>query len=222
MRLTILRTRDYIWNGFMKKFNRYQLILGMLCLILASGPLLCASIAQAAPDKVSELKSKLRDEKALVRKIKTLAGRLSTAQLQRLAKSRLAGIDSDSDGIPDSLEGGVGSNVCDSDSDDDGIGDDDELENGSDPGDDDSDDDGHEDGTEINKTGLVESFSSSIVTVGGLSFTVSDSTLYRNGAVSDLVAGKCVEVEGHYQLDGGNQVIGRIADKVQFKNQDDC
>ncbi|MCK6519094.1 MYXO-CTERM sorting domain-containing protein, partial [Myxococcota bacterium] len=57
--------------------------------------------------------------------------------------------DSDTDGLTDAEENGLGTDPSDSDSDDDGLGDGDEVSGGTDPLDDDSDDDGLSDGEEV-------------------------------------------------------------------------
>lgn len=132
---------------------------------------------------------------------------LSSADRERV-KSKLArkGRDSDRDGVGDLYEKARGSDLCDSDSDDDGASDnDDNFEN---------DDDKF---SEVSTTGRVISFddSASLLVVGGKTFTLNDSTLFRRITRAGLTAGACVEVEG-YVTTGGITV----AKKVQ--REDSC
>jgi hypothetical protein len=157
--------------------------------------------AKLAAEKVK------KDEKDLKKKVK----RLSAADKEKL-KRRFRGQDSDSDGLPDILEDGLGSATCDSDSDDDGLNDSsDSAENNSD-----SDNDGNADGTEVEIKGNIVSFVDPTLVIGDRTFTITDSTVFRGAGFSkdDLEAGLCVEVEGH------TTGSGLLADKL--KRDDDC
>jgi hypothetical protein len=157
--------------------------------------------AKRAADKVKSA------EKDLSRKFKKL-----NASDKAKLKSSFKGGDADSDGVPDIIEGAIGSSSCSADSDSDGLPDgEDSFENDSD-----SNDDGHPDGTETQAKGSITSFADPLLTVGGKVFVVNGDTRFEGHSFSqaDLQPGICVEVEGH--TDGANS----IADKI--KREDSC
>lgn len=169
--------------------------------------------AEAAPTYQSarkEAKSIIAAEK----KFEKLVAKLSAADRERL-KAALAKIDDDSDGdgSSDLFERARGSSRCDADSDDDGVDDGDDQHEDSRDG----DGDGHDDANEVKAKGRIVSFQDPALVVEGKTFTITPQTQFRgrNFSKANLVAGTCVEVEGHLIADGEN-----IADKVQL--EDDC
>ncbi len=172
--------------------------------------LIVASPAYASPQYTSAKQAAERvkkDEKDLARK----AARLSAADKSKL-KTAFKGTDSDNDKLPDILERAFKSDSCGKDSDGDGLTDyEDPNENNPD-----SDGDGHSDGTEVSAKGTVTSFTDPTLVVGGKTFTVTASTTFKGTGFdkSALVAGLCIDVEGH--VDGADN----IADKI--KRDNDC
>jgi len=182
-----------------------KLLTALLALLLvAASPAYASPRYTAAKQSADRIK---KEEKDLARRI----ARLTAAEKAKLKKA-FKGLDSDSDGLADILEAAVKSSRCDADSDDDGLDDDED----SDEDNADSDGDGHNDGSEVEAKGKITSFTDPTLVVGGKTFTVTDSTTFRGTGFdkSDLVAGLCIEVEGH--IDGANN----IADKI--KRDDDC
>lgn len=169
--------------------------------------------AEAAPTYQSarkEAKSIIAAEK----KFEKLVAKLSAADREKL-KAALAKIDDDSDGdgSSDLFERARGSSRCDADSDDDGVDDGDDQHEDSRDG----DGDGHDDANEVKAKGRIVSFQDPALVVQGKTFTITPKTQFRgrNFSKHNLVAGTCVEVEGHLIAGGEN-----IADKVQL--EDDC
>jgi hypothetical protein len=154
--------------------------------------------AEAAPSYRSTVSQAKNLRKSEIKLAKAIAG-LSAASREKL-KAALASLggDSDADGVSDIFERARGSNICDSDSDDDGIKD---------------DDDGYE--NDDNKQGEVEvrgdvtSFNDPSLVVGGKTFTVTGTTVFRRGVTSkaDLQTGTCIKVEGY--VDASNVNIAR-------------
>jgi hypothetical protein len=144
-----------------------------------------------------------RAEKRLARKLSYLN------QSERIRiKSRRAGVDSDSDGVSDIVEGALGSNRCDSDSDDDGF---------DDKSDSNEDSPGSDDGlAEFEVKGFIESFSDPVLKVNGATYTVSASAQFVGVGFSreDLQAGACVELKG-LKRESGNTV-------TRLKQDNDC
>jgi len=172
--------------------------------LLAASPVYATPRYTAAKQSAEKIK---KEERQLAR----LMLRLSAKDKATLKKS-FRGLDSDGDGLADILEAAVKASRCDADSDDDGLDDDED----SDEDNADSDGDGHGDANEVEAKGKITSFTDPTLVVGGKTFTVTDSTTFRGTGFdkSDLVAGLCIEVEGH--IDGANN----IADKI--KRDDDC
>jgi hypothetical protein len=153
-----------------------------------------------------------RDEAELNRRMKAL----SVEDRVKL-KTSFRGRDSDHDGISDIIEGGLGSNRCDTDSDDDGI--DDSSDRNENRRRDDgrrSGDDGTRTGSglEVEVRGRVTSFTDPEVTVGGRIFTLTANTVFRDPGFSrqDMVVGQCIEIEGR---SNGSQII---AEKVHLED----
>ena len=159
--------------------------------------LMCTASAEAAPSYKSTVASAKNLRKSEVKLAKAIAG-LSVADREKL-KTALAslGVDSDADGVSDIFERARGSNICDNDSDDDGVRDDDGYE--------------HDDNKrgEVEVRGAVTSFEDPSLVVGGKTFTVTATTLFRRGVLSkaDLVEGACIKVEGF--IDASNLNIAR-------------
>jgi len=155
--------------------------------------------AQAAPD-VKSVRSKLRGALKSQTQFERAYAKLSATQKAALLDS-LATLnldDSDSDGLPDPLEGGERSNLCDSDSDKDGKSDGSEIEDEQRPDDSDSNDDGRPDGEEAKSKGTISAIPSTTeFVVGGKTWVIADSTRFKDGLTStSLSVGLCVEVEG--------------------------
>jgi len=171
-------------------------ILLALCLCVFS----CLS-AHAAPSYKSTLSAARNLRKSEVRLAKSIAS-LSTADREKL-KAALAslGVDTDKDGVSDIFEKARGSNLCDTDSDDDGV---------------DDRDDGYEDNDdrlgEVEAKGTVTSFADPTLVVGGKTFSITATTVFRRGVSSkaDLVAGACIKVEGYTDASNIN-----VATKVE-------
>jgi hypothetical protein len=153
-----------------------------------------------------------RDEAELARRVRALS-----IEDRTKLKNNFRGRDSDRDGISDIIEGGLGSNRCDSDSDDDGIGDssdrneqrrtDDDSRSGGDNSRGDS-------GLEIEVRGRITSLIDSNVTVRGRTFTLTAATVFRDLGFSkeDLLVGQCIEIEGRTN---GSQIV---AEKVHLED----
>lgn len=127
---------------------------------------------------VGQISKKLKELKKFPR------NRVKSALRAEAAKSRgLA--DSDGDRVPDAFENVSGSNACDIDSDDDGIPDGDDKK----PGDSSS--------AEIEIKNTISAITGTTVTVGDYTFTINDSTVYRDGSsLSYYAVGNLVEVKG--------------------------
>jgi hypothetical protein len=157
--------------------------------------------AEAAPSYRSTLSSAKNLRKSELKLAKAV-GSLSAADREKLKRALASlGVDSDADGVSDLFERTRGSNVCDADSDDDGI---DDREDGYE-----RDDDRQ---GEVEVRGSVTSFEDPSLVVGGKTFTVTDATRFRRGvsAKADLVAGKCIKVEGYVDPSNAN-----IATKIE-------
>ncbi len=143
-----------------------------LCLAFLASPGLLVSSAPAESRKVTELRSELKQYKALDAKIKRHSAKLLGQDKIKLKSSLPTGLeDSDGDGVPDIIEHHVdGTDSCDNNS--------------------------REGGSEIEAKGAITAVSGLTFTVDGKSFVVSDATVYRDGLVSDLIIGACVEVKG--------------------------
>lgn len=159
--------------------------------------------AKRAAEKVK------KDERELKRRVK----RLSQEQREKL-KTVFKSTDSDSDGVADIIEGAVGGNRCDADTDDDGLDDSEDFDEDNA----DSDGDGNSDANEVEVKASIVSFEDPTLVVGERTFTLTDATVFRGTGFdkSDLVAGLCVEVEGH--LEGENT----IADKIKRESSSEC
>lgn len=183
-----------------------RILAALLAFLLVSvSPAFAGPRYSAAKRAANKVKA---DQKDLKKKV----NKLSAADKTKL-KASFKGDDSDNDGLPDILEGAVGSNSCSADSDSDGLPDNED----SDERDPDSNRDGHLDGTETRAKGTITSFVDPLVTVNGQVFVVNGDTRFEgdnNFGQGDLQAGVCVEVEGH--TDGANT----IADKIQ--REDSC
>jgi hypothetical protein len=172
----------------------------------------CISTAEAAPSYQSARKE-ARSIIAAEKKFEKLVAKLSAADREKL-KAALAKIDDDSDGdgSSDLYEFARGSSRCDADSDDDGIDDgEDQYEDSRD-----GDGDGHDDTNEVKAKGRIVSFADPTLVVADKTFNVTPQTTFRgrNFSKASLVAGTCVEAEGH--LEGGIAV----ADKIEL--EDSC
>jgi hypothetical protein len=158
-------------------------------LALSAAALLLATpvIASAESKEVKEvnfLAGQISRELKKIRKLALKSPRVKRALMVAAAKARgLA--DSDSDGVPDAFENARGSNSCDIDSDDDEIKDGDDR----DPGDPSS--------AEVEIKNTISAITATTVTVGDYTFTINDSTVYRDGSsLSDYEVGDLVEVKG--------------------------
>ncbi len=153
-----------------------------------------------------------RDEAELARRVQSLS-----VEDRIKLKNNFRGRDSDRDGISDIIEGGLGSNRCDSDSDDDGIDDSRDrnerrrTEDDSRSGDDTSRSDN---GLEIEARGRITSLLDSSLTVGGKTFILTATTAFRESGFSkdDLMVGQCIEIEGRTN---GSQIF---AEKVHLED----
>ena len=182
-----------------------------IAFILLAVAAFCSS-AQAAPN----YKTARTEAKTLARaetKFAKLVAKLSAADRETLkAVLEKSGTDSERDGARDLYERARGSDLCSIDSDGDGVNDgDDQYEENPD-----GDGDGNPDGAEVETKGTITSFVDPTLVVGGKTFTVTAQTTFRgrNFTKDSLVAGECIEVEGH-SLDGAN-----TADKI--KKDNDC
>jgi hypothetical protein len=182
-----------------------------IAFILLAISAFCSS-AQAAPN----YKTARAEAKTLARaetKFAKLVAKLSAADREKLKVAlEKSGTDSDSDGVSDLYERARGSDLCSIDSDGDGVDDgEDQYEDSPD-----GDGDGNPDGAEVGAKGTITSFVDPTLIVGGKTFTVTPQTVFRgrNFTKESLVAGQCIEVEGH-GLNGAN-----TADKI--KKDDDC
>jgi hypothetical protein len=146
----------------------------------------------------------------LKQKYRSLTLADKAAVLNFLSKRSGALVDSDTDGLPDIIDGDVnGSGRCDSDSDDDGVLDGDEIENETSPSNGDSDGDGNSDATERSAKGTISAFADPSLTVDSLTFVLSDTTAFEKVTRATLAVGTCVEVEGHF--DGTNNVADKVS-----------
>ena len=153
-----------------------------------------------------------RDEAELTRRVQALS-----IEDRTKLKNNFRGRDSDRDGISDIIEGGLGSNRCDSDSDDDGIDDasdrnerrrtDEDSRSGDDTSRGDS-------ALEIGARGRITSLNDSTLTVGGRTFILTATTVFRDSGLSkdDLLVGQCIEIEGRTN---GSQIV---AEKVHIED----
>lgn len=174
------------------------------------------SFVSASPN-AKEVKSKLRETLKSERQFSRLYAKLSPTQKAALLASieSLGLPDSDGDGLPDILEDGEGSSVCDNDSDDDGKDDGSEIEDGDKTDDSDSDDDGRPDGEEVESKGKISSVTSPTeFVIGDRTWIVTNSTSFEKMSASEIAVGVCVEVEGHSEE--SNKFT---ADKVQKEDR---
>jgi len=167
----------------------------------------------ASPGEFNRAKSSMKKlavaEKELAKSLRKLT-KAERAKLKRSAR----GLDSDGDGLPDSLEGPLGANRCDADSDDDGI--DDSEDSDEDNSGDDSNDDS--DGVEVETKGTISSFNDPVLVVGTTQFQITPQTVFLRGLRSklDLVPGKCVDVKG---LRSGEVVL---IDRIKLEDPREC
>jgi hypothetical protein len=172
----------------------------LLAFIFALSCLIHPAAASPRADAAKRLAQKIqRDQSELAKQMK----RLSVKERTTLKRALKRGTDSDGDGVNDIVEGAIGSNRCDADSDDDGFDDsEDGAENDdSSSGDDSSDDNGNgsdSPSTEVEVKSRITSFNDPNLLVGGKTFVVDQSTVFRgpNFGKEDLEAGMCVEVKG--------------------------
>lgn len=179
--------------------------------------LLPMSLVSASPN-AKEAKLRLREALKSEKQFARLYTKLSPTQKAALLASieSLGLQDSDTDGLPDILEDGEGSSVCNHDSDSDGKDDGREIEDGDSPDDSDSDDDGRADGEEVESKGKISTVTSPTeFTIGDRTWVIVDSTSFRRIIAGEIVVGVCVEVEGH---SAGNNKF--TADKIQ--KEDHC
>jgi Domain of unknown function (DUF5666) len=153
-----------------------------------------------------------RDEAELVRRVRSLS-----VEDRIKLKNKFRGRDSDRDGLSDIIEGGLGSNRCDGDSDDDGVDDaNDRNELRRNDDDSRSGDDTRRGGTglEVEVRGRITSLIDSSLTVGGRTFVLTATTVFRDPGFSkdDLLVGQCIEIEGRTN---GSQIV---AEKVHLED----
>jgi len=177
-----------------------KIIFGVLVvLLITSEPGFSTPRYSAAKRQAEKVK---KDEKELSRRIK----KLTAAEREKL-KTGVRGTDSDSDGVSDVVEGGIGSNQCNSDSDNDGLDDSED----SDETNADSDGDGFGDATEISAKGRISAYADPNVTVKQKTFRLTDSTIYKGLTKEDIEPGLCVEIEGH--TSGAENIADKIKDE---------
>jgi len=147
-----------------------------------------------------------RDEAELTRRVKSLSIEDRT-KLKRAFRGR----DSDRDGISDIMEGGLGSNRCDSDSDDDGI---DDYRDRNERRRTEDDSSRGNTGLEVEIRGRITSLIDSTLTVGGKTFVLTAGTVFRDPGFSkdDLLVGQCIEIEGRTN---GSRIV---AEKVHLED----
>ena len=201
--------------------NRCKLLL--LAILLSFSLVVGATTTFASPSDVRaaklQFKKMTRLQKKEAKALKKALRKLSEAELKKLKRS-VRGKDSDGDGVPDIIEDSrPGSNKCDADSDDDGIDDDEDYKEG----DSDSDDDGIIDGNEFEREGRVASFSDPVLVIGGTTYQLTDSTIFRykfgDFGRGDITAGLCVEVEGYINDEDPSS---NIVQKVKRKKDSSC
>jgi hypothetical protein len=174
-----------------------------LSICVVSSLMVSANAGPRLNDVQREVVNISRAEKRLARKLSSL----NPSERIRV-KAKKVGVDSDSDGVSDIVEGAIGSNRCDSDSDDDGF---------DDKSDSNEDSPGSDDGlAEFEVKGFIESFSDPVIQVNGATYTVSSSAQFVGVGFSkeDLQAGACVELKG-LKRESGNTV-------TRLKQDDDC
>jgi hypothetical protein len=179
-----------------------------ICVFLAG-----FNLAYASPSEVRQIKNSVTRIKQEERKITSSFKKLSARERDNLKKTT-RGLDSDGDGLADTLEPALGSNRCDADSDDDGLDDDqDQNENEKD-----SNDNGVPDGSEVETKGRIASFNDPILVIGTTTLKITAATVFFRGlsSKSDLVAGTCVEAEGRRN---GSEIL---VDKIKKKRDSDC
>ncbi len=174
----------YIFVGSNSMNIKHLLTLSAAALLFAT-PVIASAESNNAKAKRIYLRMR-----ADYRALKALAKKRGVSPALLAAATKAGGFaDSDSDGVSDVLEGIEGSNSCDIDSDDDGIDDDDESRSDSNPGDSSS--------AEIEIKNTISAITGTTVTVGDYTFTINDSTVYRDGSsLSDYAVGDLVEVKG--------------------------
>ena len=180
---------------FFEKLGLSVCIVGSLVVSANAGPRLT--------EVQKEVVNINRAEKRLARKLSSL----NPSERIRI-KSNKVGVDSDSDGVSDIVEGAIGSNRCDSDSDDDGF---------DDKSDSKEDSPGSDDGlAEFEVKGLIQSFSDPVLQVNGATYTIADLTQFLGNGFSKegLQVGVCVEVKG-LKRESGNTV-------TRIKRNNDC
>ncbi len=182
------------------RINSMKIIISTLALVLVlSSPAFASPRYTAAKRQAEKVK---QDEKELSRRVK----KLTAAERERL-KTSVRGTDSDSDGVSDVVEGGLGSSRCNTDSDNDG------LDDSQDPDEDngDSDGDGFGDATEVSAKGKITAYVDPNVTVKEKTFRLTDSTVFKGLTKADLKSGLCVEIEGH--TSGAENIADKVKDE---------
>ena len=197
--------------------NRCKLLL--LAILLSFSLVVGATTTFASPSDVRVAKLQFKKIKRVPKVLAKLARKLSKLELKKLKRS-VRGKDSDGDGVPDIIEESrPGSNKCDADSDDDGIDDDEDYKEG----DSDSDDDGIIDGNEFEREGTVVSFSDPSLVIGGTTYVLTESTVFRyklgDFSRADLTSGLCVEVEGYVN---DEDPASNIVQKIKRKKASSC
>ena len=158
---------------------------------LAQVVAVCLSIALTLPYALAQSTNNVDIAEHQVQ-TKTLGPR----EKQRL-KGFARGRDSDGDGVIDIIEQANRTDKCKVDTDGDGISDDrDSRERNSD-----SDEDGIPDGEQFERSGRVETYGPSRIVIGGISYTITDSTIFQSQSgdfsLDDLATGLCLKVEGY-------------------------
>jgi len=176
----------------MKKIAAALLGLAMIVSLNAeASPKLSA--AQRAARKVQ------RDQRELVRRLNAL-----TPAERNTVKSAFDGTDADCDGVPNFLEDAAGSDACNVDTDNDGVQDNEDGYEGNPDG----DGDGNPDGSEVEQKGAVSSVGSGSFVLGGVTFLITNQTVFKGLTSEQLASGTCVEVKGH--VDGSSTFADEV------------
>lgn len=191
----------------------------MIVLVLIGVAPASAAPHSSARGNINKSKTFYRKIMLDQRKLNQAFRALSIADRQKVLAAinrQLGFVDSDTDGVPDTLE--LNDARCDADFDDDGVDDGDEYEDGTKPNDDDSDNDGHDDSNEVKAEGEIVLKTDQTLIIGTKIFVLNQSTVFRTknnqpASSDDFEVGTCAEVEGH--VDG----VENIADKVK---KEDC
>ena len=191
---------------------------------LAQVVAVCLSIALTLPcalaqstNNVEIAEHQVQTIRRAFRKLRQITKTLGPREKQRL-KGFARGRDSDGDGVIDIIEQANRTDKCKVDTDGDGISDDsDSRERNSD-----SDEDGIPDGEQFERSGRVETYGPSRIVIGGISYTITDSTIFQSQSgdfsLDDLATGLCLKVEGY---DAGEEA-GSIARKVIMRRDRSC